>query len=114
MTKYEKQKLNRKLTCEDLQKFGFKNGLLRQHIYKELIDIVLKIDLDNETWYYQIVDNNTDSLYVNYYNREYGYSELVSKLDVEVDKFFEKIRRNKILYYRRKKNGKNSKISESK
>ena len=111
MKNYEKQKLNRKLTCEDLQKFGFRNGLLRQHIYKNLIDIVLKIDLDNETWYYQIVDNDTNSLYVNYYNREYGNNELVDQLDKEVEKFFNKIRRNKILYIRRKKNGKSSKIS---
>ena len=111
MKNYEKQKINRKLTCEDLQKFGFRNGLLRQHIYKNLIDIVLKIDLDNETWYYQIVDNDTNSLYVNYYNREYGNNELVDQLDKEVEKFFNKIRRNKILYIRRKKNGKSSKIS---
>ena len=111
MKNYEKQKVNRKLTCEDLQKFGFKNGLLRQHIYKNLIDIVLKIDLDNETWYYQIIDNDTNSLYVNYYNREYGNNELVDQLDKEVEKFFNKIRRNKILYIRRKKNGKSSKIS---
>ena len=111
MKNYEKQKLNRKLTCEDLQKFGFRNGLLRQHIYKNLIDIVLKIDLDNETWYYQIVDNDTNGLYVNYYNREYGNNELVDQLDKEVEKFFNKIRRNKILYIRRKKNGKSSKIS---
>lgn len=102
MGKFEKLKVNKNITYKDLEAIGFKRGVYKKHIYKDLIDFVLGVNLQNGEWYYQVLDNNTGTMYIPYYNRIYGKNIVVEKLDKEVEKIFSKMRRNKIFYIKKK------------
>lgn len=102
MGKYSKLKLCTNLSKTTLEKLGFKKGVYRKHIYKNIIQFELGINLDEREWYFQVLDNNTGGMYIPYYNRIFGKNEVVESLDKEVDKIFSKMKRNKVFYTKKK------------
>lgn len=94
MNYLDKYKLNKK-GFYNLYKCGFRNGTYKKSIYKDMIQFIIKIDEENNTWEYQVLDLTSNSLYTGFYNREYGRNQLVKELDNQINKIFrELIRKN--------------------
>lgn len=87
----EKYKLNENISDDILKQAGFRNYTYRTKLYKDLIVLIITVDLsdDEKWWTYQVcnTDKNT-TLYIPYYNRAIGTNELVEKLDKKIENIF--------------------------
>lgn len=83
-----KYKLQKGLTNTILKEYGFRNGKYRVNLYKNLIYLIVCIDLTDNWWTYQVCNEDCNTLYIPYYNRLYGNNELVKKLDKKIAKAF--------------------------
>lgn len=112
MNYIEKYKLNKNISEEKLSQNGFKNGTFKCFIYKELIQLVVHIDIESNYYEYQVVYAPLGSLYTHYYEREYGKSKVVKMLDGKINRIFREMCNQNILEKKGKMYGKkNSKIS---
>lgn len=94
-----KYKLNKSVTENKLLKNGFSiNHTYQCFVYKDLIKLVLNIDIDEKWWNYKIIDVSTNELYSPYYNREFGNSDVVELVDIKLEQVLKEMVRNKILY----------------
>lgn len=96
---YDNYELCANLTEEQLRKFGFKHGTYRCDVYKNLIQFFMYIgsEDDDVSWSYQIQNVDSNSIYIPYYDREYGKNDVVKKVDGKVKKIFDELVRNGIL-----------------
>lgn len=95
----KKYKLNKYVTTNRLLKNGFSiNNTYQCFVYKDLIKLVLNIDIDEKWWNYKIIDISTNELYSPYYNREFGNSDVVELIDIKLEQILKEMVRNKILY----------------
>lgn len=108
MYKLENLKLNKHLTNKDLESIGFKKGKYRKHIFKDLIDFEIGVNLEDHEWYYQVLDNCNNTLYTPYYNRLFGENKVVEQLDKEIQRVVSRLKRNK-LFITKKSGGTNAK-----
>lgn len=83
-----KYKLQEGLTNSVLKEYGFRNGKYRTNLYKDLIYLVVFVDLADNWWTYQVCNEDCNTLYIPYYNRLYGNNELVKKLDRKITTTF--------------------------
>lgn len=102
----ETYKLNKNIDAKTLYKNGFKNGTFKCNVYRNLIQLLIRIDNENNNWEYQIYDIDSESLYTPYYSREYGSSDVVKKIDSKVDRIFKDFEKKNIFKKRGKANGK--------
>lgn len=94
-----KYKLNKSVTENKLLNNGFSiNHTYQCFVYKDLIKLVLNIDIDEKWWNYKIIDISTNELYSPYYNREFGNSDVVELIDIKLEQILKGMVRNKILY----------------
>lgn len=84
----EKYKLNNNITEDDLKNAGFRNGVYRSNLYKDMILFLITIDLNDKWWTYQVCNADANTLYVHYYNRMAGENELVNRLDKKIKGIF--------------------------
>lgn len=83
-----KYKLKEGLTNTILKENGFRNGKYRVNLYKNLIYLIISVDLTDNWWTYQVCNEDCSTLYMPYYNRLYGHNDLVKKLDRKIRKIF--------------------------
>lgn len=81
----------------NINDFGFHNGVYRQWMYKKIILLEVFIDVESLEWSYQVVDVCHDSLYSAYYDQEYGRNEIAKGITNSVDDVVNKMIQNKIL-----------------
>lgn len=109
MIRIEEYRVN-KTAVDKLNEFGFRSGIFRQLVYKNIIQLEVFLSAENLTWYYQVVDVNHKSLYGAYYDNEYGRNEIAKKVTESVDKIINEMVKNKILIKEVMPNEKSSKI----
>lgn len=113
----EKYRLNKGVTDKILLKNGFdKNGTYRCFVYKNIIQLIIRVNIEENWWDYQIYNVDAKSIYNQYYDRKYGKNLVVKEIDHKVHKIISELVKSNILYKQEKKdNGKkSSKIWKSK
>ena len=78
----------------DLKKIGFKNGIYKCFIYKDILQFIIDVEINKEdgnSWAYQIYNADTQSIYAAYYNREYGSYEHIKEIDKSINKVMNKL-----------------------
>lgn len=98
----DKYKLNKNIASETLYKNDFRNGVFKRYIYKNIIQLIIGVDVNENDWYYQVYDVDHDTLFSQYYDREYGKNDVVKELDKKVDKIFKEMVKKNILVKRGK------------
>ena len=90
---------------------GFKKGTFKCFIHKDIVQLIVHINLDEKEWDYQIYDIDHDFPYVHYYNREFGVNNVVKRIDRKIDKIFKEFENGNIFIKEEDDyNRKNSKI----
>lgn len=80
-----------------LSKNGFRYGTLKKFVFKDLIQLIVHIDLETFDWDYQVWDVCNNSYYMGYYDREYGRNEIAKKIDKKVNDIINELERKEIL-----------------
>lgn len=93
----DKYKVNKSVTESILKTNGFKNGVHKCYIYKDIIMLFVTIDTNKFLWDYQVHDVNNDTPYAQYYDREYGKNTLIKELDKKIIGIFDEMVKSKIL-----------------
>lgn len=106
----EKYRLNKGVTDKILLKNGFdKNGTYRYFVYKNIIQLIIRVNIEENWWDYQIYNVNAKSIYNQFYDRKYGKNEMVKEIDHKIKKIINELVKSNILYKQEKKdNGKKS------
>lgn len=109
MNLYQKYALRKDLTEDKLAKYGFHNGKsYREYIYKDILQFVIVIDLENYEWWYQVCNTSTNTFYPAYYNRTYGVDLMIREVDDNIEKIMKKLVKANILKNKKKnRKGKN-------
>lgn len=100
INKYE---LHENVNDEILHKNGFnRNGIFRCYVYKNIIQFIANIDIEEHWWDYQICDVDTQLMhtpliYPAYYNRSGGKHLEIDEIDKKVDKIIQEFVNQKIL-----------------
>lgn len=103
---YDKYALRKDLTENKLIKFGFHHGkTYRTYVYKDILQLIIEVDLDNGDWWYQVRNTSTDTFYPSYYNRTYGVDFMISDVDNNIEKVMKQLVRAEI-FKKKKKKGK--------
>ena len=90
--------LHKNVNDELLRKNGFnRNGTFKCYVYKNIIQLIIKIDIDEQWWDYQIYNVDTQLIYPPYYNRDGGRHLEVEEIDSKVDKIINEFVKVKIL-----------------
>lgn len=97
MINIDDYKVNKNVNTELLNKNGFRYGTFKCYIYKDIIQLIIHIDVENKAWEYQVYDVDHDSLYISYYNREYGKSDVVKAIDKKIKKVMKKMEKQNII-----------------
>lgn len=95
-------KLNKNVTEKELYNSGFRNGKYQCFIYKELIKLVVHIDLEEKWWSYSVVDDATKELYPAYYNTNFGENEVVKTINYRIKRILNQMVEEHILVHNRK------------
>ena len=95
-------KLYPDITEGQLSKVGFRRNQFSRYIYKDMVQFIMEIDLESETWDYQVYDTDKDAPYSPYYNREFGVNTVILKIEKKIQKIIRKMQREKILMSKRR------------
>lgn len=87
----ENYKISPTVTDEMLRNEGFRHGVFRCYVYKHLIRMIVFVDTQEKWWSYQICNTDTDTLYIPYYDRRYGKSEIVIRIDSTVKQILDEM-----------------------
>lgn len=106
----DKYKLNKNVTEKILIKNGFdKSGTYRGFVYKNIIQLIIRVDIEDNWWDYLVYNVDTKSIYNQYYDRKYGKNSVVKEIDHKVKKIISELVKAEILYKQEnKENGKKS------
>ncbi len=105
MNLYKKYTLRKDLTENQLIKYGFHHGKkYHEYIYKNMLQIIIEIDLENQEWWYQVFNTATDTFYPAYYNRTYGVDLMIREVDDNIEKIMKKMVKANI-FKKKKKRG---------
>ena len=109
----KKYKLKYDVSDKKLRDNGFKNHKFQCYIYKDIIKLIVSVDIEERWWNYLVFDENTNTIYAPYYNREYGKNLIIQELDGKIEDIFEEFVNSKIFIKknqnrRRKCHGKTS------
>lgn len=106
----DKYKLNKNVTEKILSKNGFdKSGTYKCFVYKNIIQLIVRVDIEENWWDYQIYNVDTKSIYNQYYDRKYGKNSVVKEIDHKVKKSISELVKANILYKQEnEENGKKS------
>lgn len=66
------------------------------YIYKNLIQFVIHINIEEKDWDYQVIDVCNESLYTPYYDREFGKNSIICELDKKIDNIINEMSKSKI------------------
>lgn len=90
-------KVNKEINETMLRTKGYRYGTYRCYIYKNLIQFVIHINIEEKKWDFQVIDTDYNSLYIPYYDREYGKNKIVKELDKKIESIIKEMVEEKIL-----------------
>ena len=109
-------KVNKTVTHTRLMSFGFRKYGTTYRLsvpiclYKgrSTLSLDFSINMEEKSFQYEIIDNNTGSLYSSFYNQRYGKNYVVDTTKKKLNEYIKKMIDCKILRKGGKKDGKNS------
>lgn len=104
MPTIEKYELRKEVTEKVLRENGFRNNTFKCWIYKNIIQLIINVDIEEKTWNYDIYDTDANSSYIHFYNR--GNKNLVvEEIDKKLEVIMNEFVRSKI-FIKEKNHGK--------
>lgn len=100
-------KLNHSVTEKQLHNFGFRNNTYKTNVYKDLIQLVIKVDMECNWWNYMVICTDTNELYPAYYDRSYGKNSFISGIEYKINKIIKQMESEHILCRSKKERNKN-------
>lgn len=97
MINLDDYRLSKNVSTELLNRNGFQYGTFKCFIYKDIIQLIIHIDIENRIWEYQVYDVDHGSLYISYYNSEFGVSDVVKTIDKKISKIMKEFENQKII-----------------
>ena len=92
------------MTENQLIKYGFHNGKnYHEYIYKDILQLIIIIDVETHKWWYQVYNTSTDTFYPAYYNRTYGVDLMFVEVVDNIEKIMKKLVRANIFKKKNKK-----------
>ena len=99
----KKLQLNKTITKDILKQNGFRGTTYRCFVFKDEIELCLYIDLNDSSWYYQIINISDGKLYPGYYERDFGRSDVVKKIDKNLENILKEMIKQNIFVKKKKK-----------
>lgn len=108
-------KINKTVTHTRLISFGFRkygktyrlSVPICMYNGKPTLSLDFIINIEEKSFQYEIIDNNTGTLYSSFYNQRYGRSYVVNATQEKLNEYINKMINCKILRKGGKKDGKN-------
>lgn len=94
---HEIYSLNKNISDEKLKENGFKNGTYKCFIFKDIIQLIVKIDIAEKWWDFHVYDVNNHISYRQFYDRKYGTNDIIKKLDNKIKAIFDEMTKQNIL-----------------
>ena len=90
-------RVNKKINETILKSNGFNRySTYKCYIYKDLIQLVIHINIEEKDWDYQVIDVCNESLYTPYYDREFGKNSIICELDKKIENIINEMIKSKI------------------
>lgn len=90
-------RVNKKINETILKSNGFNRySTYKCYIYKDLIQFVIHINIEEKDWDYQVIDVCNESLYTPYYDREFGKNSIICELDKKIENIINEMIKSKI------------------
>ena len=90
-------KVNKEIDETILKSNGFNRySTYKCYIYKDLIQFVIHINIEEKDWDYQVIDVCNESLYTPYYDREFGKNSIICELDKKIENIINEMIKSKI------------------
>ena len=85
-----KYKLNPDITESQLKNIGFRHNRYRCWLYKDIIQLIIDVNLSEKWFTYQIWDTDLNMQYPPYYYREYGNgnNSVGKTIDKKINRIF--------------------------
>ena len=90
-------RVNKEINEAMLKVINYRYGTYKCCIYKDLIQLVIHINIEEKEWDFQVIDTDYNMLYAPYYNREYGKNKIIKELDKKIDNIIDELVEAKIL-----------------
>lgn len=104
----ESYEVNKKATEDILKNNGFnRNGIFKCFVYKDILQLIVKVDVENLWWDYQVFNTNAQLIYPPYYNKDSGVHREVEEVEIKIKEIIKHLLKAKIL---KKAGGKNEKV----
>lgn len=98
-----KYKLNPDITESQLKNIGFRHNRYKCWVYKDIIQLIIDIDIPNKWWGYQIWNTDLSMQYTPYYFREYGIDNVVKTIDRKINSIFKEFEKAQLFITKRRK-----------
>ena len=92
----KKYKLHKDVNESLLKDNGFRRYVFKCYVYKDIIQLIIHIDLEEKHWDYQVYDDDNNIIYIPYYNRDFGTNKVVKSIDKKMNKIFKELEKVKI------------------
>lgn len=90
-------RVNKEINETILKSNGFNRYITYKcYIYKDLIQFVIHINIEEKDWDYQVIDVCNESLYTPYYDREFGKNSIICELDKKIENIINEMIKSKI------------------
>ena len=90
-------RVNKEIDETILKSNGFNRySTYKCYIYKDLIQFVIHINIEEKGWDYQVIDVCNESLYTPYYDREFGKNSIICELDKKIENIINEMIKSKI------------------
>ena len=90
-------RVNKEINETILKSNGFNRySTYKCYIYKDLIQFVIHINIEEKDWDYQVIDVCNESLYTPYYDREFGKNSIMCELDKKIENIINEMIKSKI------------------
>lgn len=93
----EKYIVNKHATEDILSENGFRHGVFKCFVYKDIIQLIVRVDLEEQWWGYQVYNLKALCTYHPYYDRGYGKHLELEEIDRKVNKIMRELEKAKIL-----------------
>ena len=90
-------RVNKEIDETILKSNGFNRySTYKCYIYKDLIQFVIHINIEEKDCDYQVIDVCNESLYTPYYDREFGKNSIICELDKKIENIINEMIKSKI------------------
>ena len=90
-------RVNKEIDETILKSNGFNRySTYKCYIYKDLIQFVIHVNIEEKDLYYQVIDVCNESLYTPYYDREFGKNSIICELDKKIENIINEMIKSKI------------------